>query len=240
MDMTVADQLFKLAADLKSQGSSLNDEGFSKPLQLLTDAAEEIGKAWSGSWLGYRSRVYYNGLVEPPPGAQFSQEWGMKDTYSFEETVGDWKEYRFDDVISSIYRRAGDPDTSKQEKHSSSAKEHFDEAKSRTLSLLSVILDMRKEEKYLSDIVGEVEETRFFGVKDFIEAMRPRQNVIHEAGLFQGRPGFKRAIILLEDGCEEFSNVHGLGQIRFPGENVSAVFEDVRRVLEREGLSDEK
>ena len=64
--------------------------------------------------------------------------------------------------------------------------------------------------------------------------------MIHEAGLFQGRLGFKRAIILLEDGCEEFSNVHGLGQIRFPSENVSAVFEDVRRVLEREGLSDEK
>ena len=43
-----------------------------------------------------------------------------------------------------------------------------------------------------------------------------RQNVIHEAGLFQGRLGFARAIILLEECCEEFSNVQGLGQIRFP------------------------
>ena len=67
-----------------------------------------------------------------------------------------------------------------------------------------------------------------------------RQNVTHEAGLFQGRLGFERAIILLEDGCEEFSNVQGLGQIRFPKGNVSAVFEDIRRVLEREGLVDEK
>jgi hypothetical protein len=31
-----------------------------------------------------------------------------------------------------------------------------------------------------------------------------------------GRLGFERAIILLEDGCQEFSNIHGLGQIRFP------------------------
>jgi predicted nucleotide-binding protein len=38
-------------------------------------------------------------------------------------------------------------------------------------------------------------------------------NVIHEAGLFQGRLGFERAIILLEDGCEEFSNIQGYGQI---------------------------
>jgi predicted nucleotide-binding protein len=61
-----------------------------------------------------------------------------------------------------------------------------------------------------------------------------RQNVIHEAGLFQGRLGFTRAIVLLEDGCDEFSNIHGLGQIRFPDGKISAAFEEVRRVLERE------
>jgi len=63
-----------------------------------------------------------------------------------------------------------------------------------------------------------------------------RQNVVHEAGLFQGRLGFSRAIIMLEDGCDPFTNVDGLGQIRFPTENVSAKFEEVRQVLEREGL----
>jgi hypothetical protein len=63
-----------------------------------------------------------------------------------------------------------------------------------------------------------------------------RQNVIHEVGLFQGRLGFSRAIILLEEGCEEFSNIHGLGQIRFPGGNIVACYEEVRRVVEREGL----
>lgn len=61
-----------------------------------------------------------------------------------------------------------------------------------------------------------------------------RLNVVHEAGLFQGKLGFTRAIVLLEEGCEEFSNIHGLGQIRFPKGNISAVFEDIRAVLERE------
>ena len=39
-------------------------------------------------------------------------------------------------------------------------------------------------------------------------------NVIHEVGLFQGRLGANKAIILLEDGCEEFSNIQGL--VRMP------------------------
>jgi predicted nucleotide-binding protein len=66
--------------------------------------------------------------------------------------------------------------------------------------------------------------------------LRARMNVIHEAGLFQGRLGFARAIILLEDGCENFSNVNGLGYIKFPSGNIKACFEDIRHVLEREGL----
>jgi predicted nucleotide-binding protein len=66
--------------------------------------------------------------------------------------------------------------------------------------------------------------------------MQARMNVVHEAGLFQGRLGFMRAIVLLEEGCEQFSNIDGLGQIRFPSGNISGAFEDIRRVLEREGL----
>ncbi|MCH7500128.1 MAG: nucleotide-binding protein [Nitrospinae bacterium] len=66
--------------------------------------------------------------------------------------------------------------------------------------------------------------------------LRARMNVIHEAGLFQGRLGFTRAIILLEEGCEEFSNIEGLGQIRFPKGNIKAAFDEVRQVLEREGI----
>jgi predicted nucleotide-binding protein len=66
--------------------------------------------------------------------------------------------------------------------------------------------------------------------------VRVRMNVAREAGLFQGRLGFKRAIIVLEDGCEEFSNIQGLGQIRFPKGKIDSAFEDIRKALEREGL----
>jgi predicted nucleotide-binding protein len=63
-----------------------------------------------------------------------------------------------------------------------------------------------------------------------------RANVVHEVGLFQGRLGFERAIVLLEEGCSEFSNIIGLTQIRFPKGNIKAISEEVRRVLEREGI----
>lgn len=63
-----------------------------------------------------------------------------------------------------------------------------------------------------------------------------RMNVVHEVGLFQGRLGFEKAIVLLEDECEEFSNINGLGQIRFPKGNISAIFQDIREVLERESI----
>jgi len=67
-------------------------------------------------------------------------------------------------------------------------------------------------------------------------ATRARQNVIHEIGLFQGRLGFTKAIVILEEGCEEFSNIQGLGQIRFNKDKVNSCFEEIRIVLEREGL----
>ena len=66
--------------------------------------------------------------------------------------------------------------------------------------------------------------------------LHARPNVIHEIGLFQGRLGSRRSIIVIEDECVEFSNILGLTTIRFPSGDISARFEEVRRVLEREGL----
>jgi hypothetical protein len=65
---------------------------------------------------------------------------------------------------------------------------------------------------------------------------RARQNVIHEAGLFQGRLGFKKAILLVQDGIEDFSNVAGLQHIPFSGDHIELTFYELQRVLKREGL----
>ena len=61
-----------------------------------------------------------------------------------------------------------------------------------------------------------------------------RENVIHETGLCQGKLGFKKSIVLLEEGCSEFTNIAGLQQIRFSKGNVKEVFGEVLAVIRRE------
>jgi predicted nucleotide-binding protein len=50
----------------------------------------------------------------------------------------------------------------------------------------------------------------------------PRLNVVHEIGLFQGKLGFRKAILFLEERCQEFSNVRGLTHIPFPKGEIEA------------------
>lgn len=61
-----------------------------------------------------------------------------------------------------------------------------------------------------------------------------RPNVIHEVGLFQGKLGFSKAIVLLEEGTEEFSNLSGIQQIRFAKNNIRETFGEVLAIIKRE------
>lgn len=67
-------------------------------------------------------------------------------------------------------------------------------------------------------------------------ATRARQNVIHEIGLFQGRIGFNKVVLLLQEGTEEFSNIAGLQYIPFSKDNIQHTFYELQGVLKREGL----
>ena len=341
-----------------------------EPLRQLENAANEISRAWSGSWLGYHANVYYEGLRPRPPGAHFSQQSGLRDRY-LSDTTGDWAEFDPGAVEAAIHERAGNPDLGASHALREEAAREFEAHK---LNALSVIETVGSSDNFLKRLGGNLDKLRildrshvlnalrpsgefvssdmlalgqglwnpphipvlakviaarqaldavenlaklarqagshlsrmqrrarrsvtvgtnvFIGhghspnwreLKDFIEdrlhlpvdefnrvpvagvsnitrlsemldaaaiallvmtgedeqpdgQLRARMNVVHEAGLFQGRLGFARAIVLLEEGCEEFSNIAGLGQIRFPRGNIRAAFEEIREVLEREGL----
>ena len=66
--------------------------------------------------------------------------------------------------------------------------------------------------------------------------LRARQNVIHEAGLFQGRLGFSKVVIMRQDDVEKFTNIDGLQYISFTGDQIDKTFHELREVLEREGI----
>lgn len=64
--------------------------------------------------------------------------------------------------------------------------------------------------------------------------MRARQNVVHEAGLFQGRLGFPRVAIPVQEGVELFSNIDGVQYIPFGAGGVRETYGDVLAMLRRE------
>lgn len=369
---TIYDELFDIADRLEEVRARIQTPAIEEPVRRLEAAADDVGKAWSGSWFGYHSRVYYRDLKPPPPGAQFSPEWGMQETFS-PGTVGEWAQYDFDDVQRAIYAAAGDPNLEQAKELAQSARDTFEDCREEVSSLIITAVQER-DDPFLAKLKEEVESLQSFGPTDYIEYSRPqgqfmsrdslafsqglqvpphiavlaevmgmlspgqrcadlakvakrtashlvkrerysrralevgtnvfighggsriwkdvkdfiqdriglpwdefnrvpvagvtniarlsemldnaaiaflvmtaedeqadgewhaRMNVVHEAGLFQGRLGFTKAIVLLEEGCEEFSNIEGLGQIRFPKGDVSPAFEEIRRVLEREDL----
>ncbi len=67
-------------------------------------------------------------------------------------------------------------------------------------------------------------------------SIRARENVVHELGLFQGKLGFRRSIAIIEEGCNNFSNISGLTVIRFPQGKIEYSFNEIRGVLKRENF----
>ncbi len=66
--------------------------------------------------------------------------------------------------------------------------------------------------------------------------LHPRLNVVHEAGLFHSRLENQRVIMLLEIGCEKFSNVDGITYISFPKGKISHTYPEIEEFLKREEL----
>lgn len=371
------EELLQIADQLEYLSQNATAAEVKEPLEQLEEAATSIGKAWSGSCLGYHARIYYQDLQSPPPGAHFSPEWGMQDSWPIKATTGNWIEYNPDEIESVIRKIAENPDLGPAQQLAAKAASAFQSSKPDVLSILTTALSER-EDAFIASLKEQVEQIAvlsrdqvlrqcipsgqcmsrdslavtqglqapphlsvlsevialkqapaacdrlaqlarkagshlarrqrqsrrsqeigtnvFIGhgrspiwreLKDFIQdrvrlpwdefnrvpvagvpniarlaemldaaavaflimtgedeqadgKLHARMNVVHEAGLFQGRLGFTRAIVLLEEGCEGFSNIEGLGQIRFPKGNIKAVFDEVRRVLEREGILEAK
>jgi predicted nucleotide-binding protein len=94
---------------------------------------------------------------------------------------------------------------------------------------------------HIADVLEMMEDEASFAVlvmtgenEDQMGGLHARENVIHEMGLFQGRLGFNRAIVLLEEGCAEFSNVAGVQYIPFTKGNIKETFGEILATIKRE------
>src|SRR5437667_12450113 len=102
----LAEKLFAIADKLDELVKRAEPTAIAKPLQKVRDAANQVGRAWSGGWLGYHSRVYYAGFQPVPAGAHFSTEWGFDTHYVTHPTLGDWQEFTFEQVEARIFSLA--------------------------------------------------------------------------------------------------------------------------------------
>ena len=105
--------------------------------------------------------------------------------------------------------------------------EHYERGARAGLTIKEVLDDMLTSSSFaLLVLTGED--------LDAAGGLHARENVIHELGLFQGCLGWRRAIVLLEEGVAEFSNIHGLNQIRFQRGNIQATFGEILATIKRE------
>lgn len=70
---------------------------------------------------------------------------------------------------------------------------------------------------------------------DSASGVRPRQNVVHEIGLFQGRYGFEKVAVLMERGTEDFSNIAGLVVIPFERGKIDLAFMELTDFMRKAG-----
>ena len=84
---SLASELRDIHGNLQRFLASSDVKKLQPVLERLEETANSVGRAWSGSWLGYHARVYYAGLRPPPPGAHFSPEWGLRDAFSMGSSV---------------------------------------------------------------------------------------------------------------------------------------------------------
>jgi predicted nucleotide-binding protein len=96
-------------------------------------------------------------------------------------------------------------------------------------SIVPVLESMAEQANFAVLILTAEDETA-------VGAKRARQNVVHEAGLFQGKLGFRKAVLLLQEGLEGFTNIDGLQTILFSGDRIDQTFFELQRVLKREKI----
>jgi hypothetical protein len=102
-------ELNAIAGDAEKLLTEIRDPELQMHLGALRAAAEEVKRSWSGSNIGYHSRVYYRGMQPKPPNVEFSPEWGLMDRWPTHQPDPGWVTMDSEAVRQEIITRAGNP-----------------------------------------------------------------------------------------------------------------------------------
>ncbi len=163
-----------IAARLERAEAPIHDENAIRSLAALEESIGKAEAAWSGSWLGYHSRVYYKGLNPPPGSAKFSHEWGLlEDGTHGRVSTGEWRKCRVEDVIALIWKSAGHPNVTAIRQEAVVAAQIFEAAKHELLSRLKSLLAERENDEPLARVAGKIRQASIMGSQAFIEKWMP-------------------------------------------------------------------
>jgi hypothetical protein len=123
-------------------------------LKAIEKHVVAVGKAWCGSWLGFESRIYYNGLKNPPPGTHFSSGYSRLNTMM--NSSGDWAEYGLGVVEEEIHRRAGNPDLKPERRLAKKHRKCFEESQEFTVAVLRGLMATTTD-PYFGNLLKEAE-----------------------------------------------------------------------------------
>src|SRR5690349_7442224 len=104
------------------------------------DECDRLAQSWSGSWVGYQSHVYLQGLRPRRAGEHFDSTWGPQ--MFIGETRGDWAEYPYETILGAVLQRSG---TSQEQLDSLSSVADegattFEDGKTELLTTLDAVL----------------------------------------------------------------------------------------------------
>ena len=180
------EELTQMVDTLERLAERGRQEDIQQPLDGLKQAAEQIGMAWSGSWMGYHANVYYQNLQPPPPGAHFTPEWGGLPTLFIRGTSGEWVEFNPGDVQSAIYEMAGNPDIGPARLYNEEACSVFREQRGNLLSILEVLL-ADAESTVLVQMQDAIESLAVHNEGQVVHLLRPKQSVSRDSlAVYQG------------------------------------------------------
>lgn len=212
----ITNELLQIAQHFESISTQGETPEIQEALERLYNAAEQVGKSWCGSGLGYHSRVYYKNLKPVPPGARFSQEWGLMPTAFVRDTVGEWVEYDFETVVNAIHNMAGNPDLSAAEAFVKTVRVEVENMRPELVSLLSTELQTHND-SFLSNLREKVENYTFYSYQDYVTHLVPSGQFISRDSAAYGE-GFRSSphhnvlarVVMIRhyfEICKEFAKI---------------------------------